>query len=58
LAAIRIVDSSSRNAVRALQVDPANARVTAPLGRRLADEALKQGGDPAKPDALEEKLIF
>jgi hypothetical protein len=46
LAAIRIVDSSSRNAVRALQVDPANARVTAHLGRRLADEALKQGGDP------------
>jgi hypothetical protein len=46
LAAIRIVDSSSRNAVRALQVDPANARVTAHLGRRLADEALKHGGDP------------
>jgi WD domain, G-beta repeat len=30
----------------ALQVDPANARVTAHLGQRLADEALKQGGDP------------
>jgi len=29
-----------------LQVDAANARVTAHLGRRLADQALKQGGDP------------
>jgi hypothetical protein len=30
----------------ALQVDPANARITAHLGRRLADQALKQGSDP------------
>jgi WD40 repeat protein len=30
----------------AIQVDPANARVTAHLGRRLADQALKQGSDP------------
>ena len=30
----------------ALQVDPENARVTAHLGRRLADQALKQGSDP------------
>src|SRR5437016_6279922 len=30
----------------AMQVDPANARVTAHLGRRLADHALKQGSDP------------
>ena len=30
----------------ALQVDPANARVTAHLGRRLADQALEQGSDP------------
>jgi WD40 domain-containing protein len=30
----------------ALEVDPANARVTAHLGRRLADEALKQGPGP------------
>ena len=30
----------------AMQVDPANARVTAYLGRRLADQALKQGSDP------------
>ena len=29
----------------ALQVDPANARVTAYLGRRLSDQALKQGSD-------------
>jgi hypothetical protein len=30
----------------ALQVDPANARVTAQLGRRLADYALLQDVDP------------
>ena len=30
----------------AIQVDPANARVTAHLGRRLADQALEQGSDP------------
>ena len=30
----------------ALQVDPANARVTAHLGRRLADLGLKQDADP------------
>src|SRR4030095_3768268 len=30
----------------ALQVDPANAPVTAHLGRRLADYALQQGVDP------------
>jgi len=30
----------------AMQVDPANARVTAHLGRRLADQALKQSSDP------------
>ena len=29
-----------------MQIDPANARLTAHLGRRLADQALKQGGDP------------
>ncbi len=29
----------------AIQVDPANARVIAHLGRRLADQALKQGSD-------------
>ena len=30
----------------ALQVDPTNALVTAHLGRRLADDAVKQGSDP------------
>ena len=30
----------------AMQVDPANARVTAHLGRRLADQALEQDSDP------------
>src|SRR4030095_16514001 len=30
----------------AMQVDPSNARVTAYLGRRLADEALNQSSDP------------
>jgi Novel STAND NTPase 1/WD domain, G-beta repeat len=30
----------------AIQVDPTNARVTAHLGRLLADQALKQSGDP------------
>jgi hypothetical protein len=29
-----------------IQVDPANARVTAYLGRRLADQALEQGSNP------------
>jgi hypothetical protein len=28
-----------------MQVDPANARVTAYVGRRLADQALEQGSD-------------
>jgi dipeptidyl aminopeptidase/acylaminoacyl peptidase len=32
----------------AIQVDPGNARVTAHLGRRLADQALEQGSDPDK----------
>jgi dipeptidyl aminopeptidase/acylaminoacyl peptidase len=30
----------------AMHLDPANARVTAYLGRRLGDQALKQGSDP------------
>ena len=29
-----------------MQVDPANARVTAHLGRRFADQALNQDADP------------
>jgi hypothetical protein len=42
----------------AMQIDPVNARVTAHLGRRLTDQALKQSGDSTKPGALEEKLTF
>jgi hypothetical protein len=30
----------------AMQVDPANARITAYLGRGLVDHALEQGSDP------------
>jgi hypothetical protein len=29
-----------------MQLGPANARVTAHLGRRLADQAFEQGSDP------------
>ena len=32
-----------------MQVDSTNARVAAHLGRRLADQALKQGVTPTKP---------
>jgi len=42
----RIKDGTVEGLRAALQVDPANVRVTAHLGRRLADQALKQGGDP------------
>jgi hypothetical protein len=41
----RIKDGTVEGLRAALQVDPANARVTVHLGRRLADQALKQGGD-------------
>jgi hypothetical protein len=41
----RIKESTVEGLRAALQVDPANARVTAYLGRRLADQALKQGSD-------------
>jgi hypothetical protein len=37
---------NSRRPRSALQVDAANARITAYLGRRLADLALEQGIDP------------
>jgi hypothetical protein len=30
----------------AMQIDPANARVTAHLGRRFVDQALEQGSNP------------
>jgi hypothetical protein len=42
----RIVEGTVEGLRAAMQVDPANARVTAKLGRRLADQALKQGGYP------------
>jgi hypothetical protein len=41
----RIKEGTIEGIRAALQVDPANARVTAYLGRRLADQALKQGSD-------------
>jgi hypothetical protein len=42
----RIKEGTVEGLRAALQVDPANARVTAYLGRRLADQALAQGSDP------------
>jgi dipeptidyl aminopeptidase/acylaminoacyl peptidase len=42
----RIKEGTIEGLRAALQVDPANARVTGHLGRRLADQALKQGSDP------------
>ncbi len=42
----RIKEGTVEGLRAAMQVDPANALVTAHLGRRLADQALKQSGDP------------
>jgi dipeptidyl aminopeptidase/acylaminoacyl peptidase len=42
----RIKEGTIEGLRAALQIDPANARVTAHLGRRLADWALEQGSDP------------
>ena len=42
----RIKEETVEGLRAALQLDPANARVTAYLGRRLADQALEQGSDP------------
>lgn len=42
----RINEGTVERLRAALEVDPANARVTAHLGRVLADQALKQGCDP------------
>jgi hypothetical protein len=42
----RIKEGTVEGLRAAMQVDPANARVTAYLGRRLAGRALKQGADP------------
>src|SRR5437764_1236561 len=42
----RIKEGTVEGLRAAIQVDPSNARVTAHLGRRLADYALKQDSDP------------
>jgi dipeptidyl aminopeptidase/acylaminoacyl peptidase len=42
----RIKEGTVEGLRAALQVDPGNARVTAYLGRRLADDALKRDRDP------------
>jgi len=42
----RVKEGTVEGLRAALEVDPANARVTAYLGRRLADHAFEQGGDP------------
>ena len=42
----RIKDGTIEGLRTAMQIDPGNARVTAHLGRHLADEALRQGSDP------------
>jgi hypothetical protein len=42
----RIKEGTVEGLRAAIQVDPANARVTAYLGRCLADYALEQGSDP------------
>src|SRR4030095_7648544 len=42
----RIKEGTVEGLRAALQIDPANARVTAHRGGRLADYALKPGGDP------------
>jgi WD40 repeat protein len=42
----RIKEGTVEGLRAAMQVDAANARLTAHLGRRLADHALKPGGDP------------
>ena len=45
----RIKEGTVEGLRAALQLDPANARVTAHLGRRLADQALKQSSDRRSP---------
>jgi hypothetical protein len=42
----RIKEGTVEGLRAAMEVDPANTRVTAHLARRLADQALKQGSDP------------
>jgi hypothetical protein len=42
----RIKEGTVEGLRAAMQLDPANARVTAHLGRSLTDQALEQGSDP------------
>jgi hypothetical protein len=42
----RIKEGTVEGLRAAIQIDPANARVTAHLGRRLVDQGLKQDSDP------------
>jgi len=42
----RIKEGTVKRLRDAMELDPANARVTAHLGRCLADQAVKQGSDP------------
>src|SRR5262249_37743849 len=42
----RIKEGTAEGLRHALQIDPGDARVTAHLGRRLADQALNQDRDP------------
>ena len=45
----RIREGTTEGLRVAMQVDPGNARVTAHLGRGLADYVLKKGDDPDEP---------
>ena len=55
----RIEEGTVKGLRTAMQVDPANARITAYLGRSLVAYALKQVRlIPTKPGAHEEKLTF
>jgi len=40
------------------QLDPRNAGITAHLGQRLADQALKQGGDPDEARRIRGEAVF
>jgi hypothetical protein len=54
----RIKEGTFEGLRSALEVDPANARVTAYLGRLLADYALKQDSDPDQARRARGKADF
>jgi len=54
----RIKEGTVEGLRNAMQIDPANARITAHLGRRLADQALKQGIDPDESRRAEGEADF